>query len=61
MRLQRAGDINDAGDALNGGANRLLGIVFNNVHSGIMPLAGSSSGYGYGYGYGYEYGSHQEK
>lgn len=61
QHLVEAGDINDAGDALNGGANRLLGIVFNNVHSGIMPLAGSSSGYGYGYGYGYEYGSHQEK
>lgn len=53
-----AKDINDAIDALNGGGDRLLGVVFNNVHSGINPLAGNR---GYGYGYGYGYGGHYGK
>ena len=50
-----ARDINDAIDALNGGGDKLLGVVFNNVHSGINPLA-VTYGYGYGYGYGGHYG-----
>ena len=50
-----ARDINDAIDALNGGEDRLLGVVFNNVHSGFLPFAGNR---GYGYGYGYGYGGH---
>ena len=57
QHMVEAHDLNDAIDALNGGEDKLLGVVFNNVHSGIMPLPGSYSGYGYG-SYGFGYGSH---
>lgn len=49
-------DINDAIDVLNRSDAKLLGCVFNDVHTALTPL--HSYGYGYGYGYGYRYGRH---
>ena len=53
--MVEAGDINDAIDVLNGGNEKLLGVVFNNVTAaGVGSI--SSYGYSYGYGYGGQYG-----
>lgn len=53
QHMVEAGDINDAIDVLNGGNDKLLGVVFNNVTAAGI---GSISSYGYSYGYGYGYG-----
>ena len=49
-------DLNDALDALNGGHHRMLGCVFNNVHTRLMDLPGSVYTYNGGYRYGYKTG-----
>ena len=55
QHVVEAGDINDAIDVLNGGNEKLLGVVFNNVTAaGVGSI--SSYGYSYGYGYGGQYG-----
>ena len=49
-------DLNDALDALNGGHHRMLGCVFNNVHTHLSDLPGSVYTYNGGYRYGYKKG-----
>ena len=55
QHMVEAKDINDAIDALNGGENKVLGCILNDVHTGTLHIF-NSSGYGYGYGYGGNYG-----
>ena len=50
--------INDGIDSLNGGANRLIGSVFNYAYSGRFGSVGS---FAYGYSSGYGYGGHYDK
>lgn len=52
-----AQDINDAADALENTGTPVLGCVFNDVRTEIVPFIGTGGAYGYGYGYG-RYGNY---
>ena len=54
QHMVEAKDINDAIDALNGGENKVLGCILNDVHTGTLRIF-NTGGYGYSYGYGGSY------
>lgn len=53
QHMADARDLNDALDALNGGHHRVIGCVFNNVHTRLTDFKGTIYTYNGGYRYGY--------
>ena len=51
QHMVEARDLNEAIDILNGIQKKLLGVVFNNVHTSAHGIR-TSYDYGYDYGYG---------